>query len=119
MPNKQMVDSIMDNLSLRTQRRAFVQLEIDSDTGAEKIDQLVAAIERLLQERKDRVENFTVYLSDINKNAFFIPVEFFTAPVPIGEFNGLRQEVNREIINAMRSLGIRLASKDPVTAATI
>ena len=30
VPNKQMVDSIMDNLSLRTQRRAFVQLEIHS-----------------------------------------------------------------------------------------
>jgi len=115
MPNKQMVDSIMDNLSLRTQRRAFVQLEIDSDTAPEQIEQLVMAIDKLLQERKDRIENYTVYLSDINKNAFFVPVEFFTAPVPIAEFNAVRQEVNREIINLMRTLGIRLATKEPVT----
>ena len=116
MPSKQMVDSIMDNLSLRTQRRAFVQLEIDSDTTPEQLDQLVIAVDKILKERKDRIENYTVYLSDINKNAFFVPVEFFTAPVPIGEFNAIRQEVNKEVINAMRSLGIRLATKDPVTA---
>src|SRR6478735_6072744 len=70
VPNKQMVDSIMDNLSLRTQRRAFVQLELSSSTSHEQIDQLVLSIERLFQLRRPDIENFTVFLSDINKNAF-------------------------------------------------
>jgi MscS family membrane protein len=112
MPNKQMVDSIMDNLSLRTQRRAFVQLEIDSDTPRDKMQQLVPAIHAILNARKDRIENFSAYVSDINKNVFLLPVEFFTAPIPIGEFNELRQEVNLEIIQALRQIDIKLASKE-------
>jgi MscS family membrane protein len=115
MPNKQMVDSIMDNLSLRTQRRAFVQLEIESETPREKIMQLIEGIKAILENKKDRIENYTVYLSDINKNAFFVPVEFFTAPIPVADFNSVRQEVNLEIIQLMNDMQVRLASKEGAT----
>jgi len=112
MPNKQMVDSIMDNLSLRTQRKAVVQLELNSETSHEQVHQFILGIERIIQEKKDRIENYTVYLSDINKNAFFVPVEFFTAPIAVADFNALRQEVNLAIIELMREMEIRLASKE-------
>jgi len=112
MPNKQMVDSIMDNLSLRTQRKAVVQLEINSETDHERVRQLILGIEKIIQDKKDRIENYTVYLSDINKNAFFVPVEIYTAPIAIADFNALRQEVNLAIIELMREMEIRLATKD-------
>ena len=41
VPNKQMVDSIVDNLSLRTQRRADLKLEIDTAATAEQLRQLL------------------------------------------------------------------------------
>jgi MscS family membrane protein len=113
VPNKQMVDSIMDNLSLRTQRRAFVQLELHSDTGHEKVGQFILGVEAYLQRRRDLIENYTSFLSDINKNAFIIHVEFFTATIPIADFNRLRQDVNLHLIQLMESMDIRLASKDP------
>lgn len=112
MPNKQMVDSIMDNLSLRTQRRAFVQLEISDHSTHGQLKDLVMGIEKILQQRSDRIENYSVYLSDINKDAFFVPVEFFTAPIAIAEFNALRMEVNLEIIQLMKTMGLKLASKE-------
>jgi MscS family membrane protein len=113
VPNKQMVDSITDNLSLRTQRRAFVQLEINSSTSHEQVNQLVMGIERLFQLRRGEVENYTVFLSDINKNAFVVHVEFFTATIPAADFNALRQQVNLAIIRMLEDMDIRLASKDP------
>lgn len=119
MPNKQMVDSIMDNLSLRTQRRAFVQLEINAETSHERVQQLIAGIETLLQQKKGQVENYSVYLADINKNAFFVPVEFFTAPVAISDFNALRQTVNLDIIKLMKEMNIKLAAKEQETAAVV
>jgi MscS family membrane protein len=112
VPNKQMVDSIMDNLSLRTQRRAFVQLELHSDTGHERVAQFVLATEALFQRKKDLVENYTVFLSDINKNAFIIHVEFFTATIPGADFNALRQEINLALIRIMDEMEIKLAAKD-------
>ena len=112
VPNKQMVDSIMDNLSLRTQRRAFVQLEISSLTSQEQVKQLVLAIEKIFQLRRGEIENYTVFLSDINKNAFVIHIEFFTATIPAADFNVLRQQMNLAVISVLEDLEIRLATKD-------
>jgi MscS family membrane protein len=109
VPNKQMVDSIMDNLSLQTQRRAFVQLEIHGETPHETVEQLVLGIEELLQKRKDRIESHTVFLADIVKNGYVISIEFFTATIPIADFNQLRQYVNLAIIEMMEQRQIRLA----------
>lgn len=117
MPNKQMVDSIMDNLSLRTQRRAFVQLELNADTPRESVNQLVLAIQRLLQLRSEKIESYSSFLSDINKNAFIVQVEFFTAPIPVADFNALRQDVNLSIIELMEEMNIKLASKEPEIVA--
>jgi MscS family membrane protein len=113
VPNKQMVDSIMDNLSLRTQRRAFVQLELHSETPHDVVNQFVMAVEGLLQRRKDKIESYSVFLADISKNSFVVTVEFFTATLPINDFNLIRQQVNLSIIQVMEDLNIHLASKDP------
>ncbi|NML20370.1 mechanosensitive ion channel [Pseudoflavitalea sp. G-6-1-2] len=112
MPNKQMVDSIMDNLSLRTQRKGNVQLELSSDTSRETLHQLVLAIENILQARKVQVESSAVFLSDIIKNSFIIQVEFFTAPVPVADFNAIRQDIYFSIIDLLDEMNIRLAAKE-------
>ena len=112
VPNKQMVDSILDNLSLRTQRRAFVQLELHADTPHDAVNQFVLRVKNNLSQRKDRVENHTVFLSDILKNAFIIHVEFFAAPIPVADFNELRQQVNLSLINLMEEMNIKLATKE-------
>ncbi len=112
MPNKQMVDSIMDNLSLRTQRRAFVQLELSNDTPHDAIDQLIMRIQHLLQGRSPVVQNYTVFLSDIVKDTYLINLEFFTATIPIADFNALRQDMNLAIIALMREMKVKLASRE-------
>lgn len=112
VPNKQMVDSILDNTSLQTQRRAFLQLEISSQTTPEEVRQLVFRIEELMQQRRDRIENFTVFMADIVKNSLIVTLEFFTAPIPVADFNELRQFVNISIVEMMREMNIKLASKE-------
>lgn len=112
MPNKQMVDSVMDNLSLRTQRRAFLQLELTAETSRDTVQQLILRIQHLLQMRKDQVESSSVFLSDIIKNNFIVQVEFFTAPVPVADFNATRQDLYLSIIDLMDEMNIRLAAKE-------
>jgi MscS family membrane protein len=115
VPNKQMVDSIMDNLSLQTQRRAFVQIELSTDTRRDAVNQFILAIEELMQKRKDKVESHTVFLADIVKNSYIITVEFFTATIPVADFNDIRQYINLEIINIIEKMNIKLSSKDKET----
>jgi MscS family membrane protein len=120
VPNKQMVDSIMDNLTLRTQRRAFLQLELSDETDPEAVNQLIIRIQHLFKVRNNVIENNTVFLSDINKNVFLVHVEFFTATIPVADFNALRQEMNLAIIGIMKEMNIRLASKEsPVPPAVL
>jgi MscS family membrane protein len=77
-----------------------------------RTDQFVQRVRNILQQRKDQVENFTVFLADINKNAFILHVEFFTAPIPVAEFNNIRQEVNLMMIELMEEMNIKLATKE-------
>ncbi|HUQ67063.1 MAG TPA: mechanosensitive ion channel domain-containing protein [Flavitalea sp.] len=114
VPNKQMVDTIMDNISMQTQRRAIVQLEVSSHTTPQQIRQLITRIEGLMQQRKDRIENYSVFMSDIVKNSYVITVEFFTAPIPVVDFNSMRQFINISIIEVMEEMEIKLVSKEDV-----
>lgn len=112
VPNKQMVDSILDNLSLRSQRKGNLQLELNSQTSPQLVQQFIGLIEGYLEERKDKVESFSVLLTDIQKNALIVSVEFFTAPVPIQDFNQLKQDVNFRVIRLMEEVPVHLVSKD-------
>lgn len=113
VPNKQMVDSIMDNLSLRTQRRVLMPLELHAETPRDAVNQFIQRSRNIFLQKKDKIENFSVFLLNISKNAFIIQVEFFTAPIPIADFNDLRQEVNLTIIGLMEDMNIKLATKEP------
>ncbi|MBY0537080.1 MAG: mechanosensitive ion channel family protein [Chitinophagaceae bacterium] len=113
MPNKQMVDSIMDNLTLRTQRRGFIQLDLQANTPADAVQQLLLSIEAILKRKKEFVENYSVFLSDITRTGYIVQVEFFTPTVPIAQFNAGRQEINLAIIQQLKELGIKLSVKDP------
>ncbi|QEC67682.1 mechanosensitive ion channel [Panacibacter ginsenosidivorans] len=109
VPNKQMVDTILDNITLRTQRRAEVKLEIDLSAGIEQLRKIIPAIKTLLQ--KDTIENSTVFLSDTGKNAHIISIEYFTTMQQnISEFNALREEINFAVIELLNKNGVELAA---------
>lgn len=112
VPNKQLVDTITDNLTLQTQRRAFIQLDIHGETPHERVGQLVLGIEELMEKRRDKIENYTVFVADIVKNSYVITVEFFTATIPAEEFNKIRQYVNLSVIEMMGNMSIKLADSE-------
>ena len=110
VPNKQMVDSVVDNLSLRSQRRLEIRLELDLRTEAGDIERLMEAIRGILE--RPGVVSVSVLLTDILPDAYVIVCECFTETVPIGEFNAFRQEANLQILRTMESMGVRLAGAD-------
>ncbi len=112
VPNKQMVDTILDNLSLRTQRKGVLMLEISSSTSYGSIEELLRQIESIISSRQDHIESSGVHLIDISKNSYVIQVEYFTGPIPLEEFNNVKQHVNLGIIRFMEEKQIRLASQE-------
>jgi MscS family membrane protein len=107
VPNKQMVDSILDNLSLRTQRKAEIRLELGLGASVSSLENLIEKIKMVMEH--PQIEESSVYLNEIKPNAFLIHTDYFTAPVSVNEFNDLKQQKNMEILKLMDELGIELA----------
>lgn len=107
VPNKQMVDSILDNLSLRTQRKGELRLEVGLSTPSPLLDQLITGIRKITD--KKEIESSTVLLNDITSSAFLILIDYFTGPITMAEFNTIKEQVNFEILKLMEELQIELA----------
>lgn len=107
VPNKQMVDSIVDNLTLRTQRKGELRLELSLSTSAATLDEFIAGVRQLLI--KDKVENSTAYLNDITGTAFLVNADYFTAPITFDEFNLIKQRVNLDVLRLLEKMEISIA----------
>ncbi|HMI63431.1 MAG TPA: mechanosensitive ion channel domain-containing protein [Puia sp.] len=107
VPNKQMVDSIVDNLTLRTQRKGELRLELGLSTPSGQLAELIAGIKEVLL--KDKVEDSTAFLNDITGRAFLVSADYFTAPITQDEFNLIRQQVNLDVLGLMEKMGLSIA----------
>jgi len=111
VPNKQMVDSIVDNISLRTQRKGFLQLEISLNTTAKQLQLITPSIKQILQ--KPEVENVSVFFKETGKNAHIYEVNYFTTiDQTAADFNVLREQVNLEIISFLSANNIAPAGEN-------
>ncbi|MEO5683444.1 MAG: mechanosensitive ion channel domain-containing protein [Chitinophagaceae bacterium] len=107
VPNKQMVDSIMDNLTLRTQRRADLRLEISLAATTDQLHQLINEIKKITDH--PLIISKAVVFNDIVNNAYIIALEYYTSAIPPGQFNDVKQQINFEIIKTLDNLKIELA----------
>lgn len=110
IPNKQMVDSIVDNLSMRDKRRVEIVLQLDLKTDRSKLDQFMQELRVRLA--APRIQDASVLLSDIRIDSYVVTVEYYTEPIAIGEFNEVKQAVNLSVMDLIETNGISVAGKN-------
>lgn len=108
IPNKQMVDGVVDNISMRTQLRAEIKMELNINTDPAKLEQLAKETRAWLVERKGEVLNSTVFLQDYSKNGVTLFTEFFTLPGNFARFAEIRQELILYIRHRVEETGLEL-----------
>jgi MscS family membrane protein len=108
MPNKKMVDSILDNLSQRTQRKADIKLEVSTATTAPQLEQLLQKAETLLQQQEE-AENSSVFVSELGMKSITVHVEYFTQTIELARFNEVKQNIHLHLLRFARDLQIELA----------
>lgn len=111
MPNKQMVDSIVDNLSMRTQRRAEIRLELSVKTPVDKVENIIDEIKKALASKGEQLISYSVFLKDVSKNGIAIVAEYFTSPIPLVEFDTIKQSTNLEIKKILEVNGVEFAGE--------
>lgn len=107
VPNKQMVDSIVDNLTLRTQRKGELRLSIGLSATSVELDQLITGLKDIL--KKDTIVSSTSFLNDITSSAYLINVDYFTAHITQEAFNSVKQEINLDVMRLLETLKIEIA----------
>ena len=110
VPNKQMVDSILDNLSLRSQLRGELILQIHHETPQGKVQELLQLVKTFISGIPE-LQNYNVLFNDIRQHSFVITIEYFTPPMDNNHFLGIKQSINFFVLQTMESLDIKLAGK--------
>lgn len=117
VPNKQMVDSILDNISQRSQMRAEVNLHIHLQTPPAKIEALLAELKGHLATVRE-IQSYTVLFNDIRLQSFVVFVEFFTMPIDNAQFQSIKQGLNLFALQTIEKLEIRMAAEGQGIAIT-
>ena len=111
VPNKQMVDTAVDNWSMRTLRRAEIKLELSVKTTGETTELIIREINKTLEAENESIVSFSVLCKDISKNGITIVVEYFTEPVSLNEFDLLKQVINIRIKKILETNGIEFGGE--------
>jgi MscS family membrane protein len=110
VPNKQMVDSVVDNMSMRTQRRAEIKLALSDKTRSAAVQKLITDIRSALDKKKEEIIKNTVFLTDFSKDGATISIEYFTHPFTKSEFDKVKQSVNFRLMELMDEQNHQMSS---------
>lgn len=117
VPNKTMVDSVLDNLSLRTQQRVVLKLELSPETPSGSVMQVIKSLQDYLDNHRDVEKGFSVSLFDFGKDSFVLQIIYMTNILEATPYVNMREDVNLEAIRILESNGVRLAVKSDTPAA--
>lgn len=110
VPNKQMVDSIVDNYSMRNERRAELRLELSLKTNSDNITDFIEKAKNTLARFEAEIPSYSVYFTEYTKNGIVISVEYFTIPFSMDEFQELKQTIILSIKKVLDEADIEMAS---------
>jgi MscS family membrane protein len=98
---------VLENLSLRTHRKAELNLRLSTSASSTQLHQFVEGLKMLVQ--RNTIETSNAYLLEIISGSYEVHAEYFTAPITIEEFNTLKQEINLAVIRLMEESKLELA----------
>lgn len=109
VPNKQMVDSIVDNISLRTDRKIEMDLQLSIQTDAKSLMNFSNFLREKAHAIKD-IHNTSVFVSESGKLFHVIHLETFVPiNVELSKYHMLREELNLAAISYANEHQIQFA----------
>ena len=119
VPNKQMVDSILDNWSVRNLIRNEIKTLLSPHTSSEDLEKVISGIEEILVAKKETVRSHSVYLQEINNDSAVIMVVYFiNFPMDTDDQNKLREDINLAIRKLQEKNEIKPSSSTSVKLVT-
>jgi small-conductance mechanosensitive channel len=104
-----MVDSVVDNWSMRTSRRAEIRMELDLSNSNERIQQLTTAMSKDIQ-TNEIILKHQIFLSDITQSGIVLSLEYFTANIAQEDFNVIKQGINLRLKELIEESGLKISA---------
>jgi MscS family membrane protein len=111
VPNKQMVDSIVDNISLRSERRIEMNLQLSVTTSAQALADFANHLRDYLKSEND-LNSYQVFVSESGKQHHALHVEcLVNMQMDIDAFQMLRERINLAAIEYANANQIQFSEK--------
>jgi MscS family membrane protein len=111
VPNKQMVDSIVDNISLRSERKIEMDLQLSVQTTAVALALFANHMRDVLQSEKG-VNSFNVFVAESGKQFHSLHIEcLVTIQIEVSEFQMIRERLNLAAIEYANEHQIQFSEK--------
>ena len=110
VPNKQMVDSVVDNWSMRNARRAEIKIELSHNNEIKSINEFIQLLENYLKNKQEVINKSSVYITDYTKAGTIITVEYFTLDILIEDYFVLKQSLILYIKESIDAMTLKIAN---------
>ncbi len=106
VPNKKMIDSELDNLSLRIQRRAKFSVGLTYETSSEKFKAIIAEMQTFIDAHPQTLPGETrVRMHEFESSSISIMVLYFVNTLEFDIYLAVREEINYAIIDIVNKHG--------------
>lgn len=103
LPNKKMVDTELDNLSLRTFRRGKFNVGVTYDTTGEQIKAITKDIKEFLDKNPRTNQEGRARFVEFGDSSLNIMVEYFVDTMDYEVYLDTREEINYQIMQIVKS----------------
>jgi MscS family membrane protein len=111
VPNKQMVDTIVDNISLRSERKIEMDLQLSIATPAHFMNDFAQYLRTTIA-ATESIKSSTVFISDAGKQFHTIHIECLVSlEIELNDFQMLRESLNIKAIQYANEHRIVFADK--------
>ena len=103
LPNRLMIDNVLDNLSLRTYRRVNFNIGVLYGTSEEQLKQIVQEIQRCIDEHPNTNQDGEIHFMEFGASSLDIMILYFIDTVDWSVFLKIKEEVNFEIMRIVEA----------------
>ena len=109
VPNKNMIDKPLDNLTLRTFRRAKFDIHLTYNTSSEQIKNIVTDIQQYILDHPRTNDEGRVRFMNLGPSSKDIMLQYFVDTMDWDEYIDTKQEINFKIVEIVEKYGARFA----------
>ncbi len=109
IPNKKMVDSPLENLSLRNSHRMKFSIGLKYDTPSEVMTRIAAEIKKFINSRSLITDETLVTFDTLGDSALNIQVQYFIKVSEGADYAQIKEEINYQIIKIVADNGAKFA----------